>query len=276
MDELTTRSEMSETTTAPKADEQPTREGSQLKQFKVLFDGEPGETPAKGNAAERQQNAKPKTGDAKAKPKALKELAERLQLAPEDLYAIEVPMAEGKSLSIGKLKDAAAAQEQLTVRELAFEERVSKQEAEWTRAQQELNTLMSHIDPKAIKPELREKVRQQVESDLKREREAVLKAIPEWQNETVRETELAGIVEHLKDFGIHESFLTATMNHKLFRLVRDAYLRKVRTEKALAQVIEVKKPSTTGRSSAGTGAARKVNGKADRKLSPRWQEFANE
>jgi hypothetical protein len=104
---------------------------------------------------------------------------------------------------------------------------------------------------------LREKVRAKVEADVKRERARVLETIPEWSNETVRNADLGAMVEYLKDFGIHESFLTATMNHKLFRLVRSATLQKQRIEKALAKVEVVKKPSTTGKSAADNGAARK-------------------
>ena len=180
----------------------------------------------------------------------------RSSVAPEDLYAVEVPMADGRTMTLGKLKDAGAIQDQLTVREVQFAERVGKQEAEWTRAQTEMQELMAHIDPKAIKPELREKVRQKIDSDMKRERARVLEVIPEWQNETVREADLGAMVEYLKDFGIHESFLTATMNHKLFRMVRAATLQKQRMERALANVEQVRKPSTTGKAAPGNGAAK--------------------
>jgi hypothetical protein len=246
--------ESSETSEQPKSDEQ-AREGAQLDQFRKLL-SEAGES-HEGEAGESQQNAEPKAGKPKGKPKALKDLAETLSLEDKDLYAIEVPMADGKTLSIGALKDAAAKSDDLSVRELAFAERVTKQEAEWTRSQQEFAELMSQLDPKAIKPEVTAKVREKIAASQKRERALVLQTIPEWQNETVRDADLVGMVEYLKDFGIHESYLTATMNHKLFRLVRDGYLRKQRIDKALAQVEAVKKPSTTGKSSAGNGAARK-------------------
>jgi hypothetical protein len=218
-----------------------------------------GESHDEGNAGESQQNAEPKAGESKGKPKLLKDLAERLSVSDADLYDVEVPMPNGKAVKLGALKDAHANADDFTVRELAFEERVAKQEAEWTRGQTELQELLGQLDPKAIKPELREKVRQKVEASLKQERELTLKTIPEWQNETVRVADLGAMVEYLKDFGIHESFLTATMNHKLFRLVRSATLQKQRIEKALAKVEVVKKPSTTGKSAAGNGAAKKLD-----------------
>lgn len=252
MTELTSSSETSETTDQPKGEQG--READTLDNFrKILSEGESQE----GDADESPAEAKPQEGKPKGKPKALKDLAERLELQPEDLYAIEVPMADGKTLSLGKLKDAAAKQDDLTVRELALAEKAAKQEAEWTRSQTEFAELLSQLDPKAITPQVREKVRAKVEASHKRERELVLQSIPEWQDATVREAELGAMVDYLKDFGLPESFLTSTMHHKLFRMVRDATLRKQRFDKALASVVPVKKPSTTGKSGAGNGAPRK-------------------
>lgn len=78
------------------------------------------------------------------------------------------------------------------------------------------------------------------------------------------------MTELLKDYGISEQLLTATMSHKMFRFVRDAYLRKTRIEKALAKVAEVKKPSTTGKSGGGQGAPRKPDpASSSTRLTPR-------
>lgn len=256
MNESTQPSEMTDAPTPPTSD---APEQSARERLAALLndDGESHE----GKAGESQPNAEPEAGEPKGKPKALKDLAERLKVSDADLYAIEVPMSNGKAMSLGALKDAAAKQDDFTVRELAFEERVAKQEAEWTRAQTELTELMSHLDPKAIKPELRAKVAEKVKADAARERARILETIPEWSNETVREAELSAMVEHLRDFGIHESFLTASMNHKLFRMVRAATLQKQRIEKALAGVTPIKKPSTTGKGAAGNGTARSLDTK---------------
>lgn len=221
---------------------------------KLLAEETPGESHEEGGESESSSETPPSEGKPKGKPKAFKELAERLELTPEDLYAIEVPLAEGRTMTIGKMKDAAAIQDQLTVREMQFAERVGKQEAEWTRSQAEFAQLVSMIDPKALTPEMRKKAADTVTENNKRERAEVMRLIPEWSNQELRETELAGMVEHLKDYGIGESFLTANMSSKLMRLVRDSYLRKVRIERALAAVKVVKKPSSTGKSGA-PGAA---------------------
>lgn len=253
MNESTQSSETSTTTEQPKADGP--RESDTLDNFrKLLSEGESQE----GEGGESREQPEPQEGKPKGKPKALKDLAERLELQPEDLYAIEIPLGgDGKTVKLSELKDTFAKQDDLTVRELALAEKAAKQEAEWTRSQTEFAELMSQLDPKAITPQVKEKVRQKVDASVKRERELILQTIPEWQNATVREAELGAMVEYLKDFGLPESFLTTTMHHKLFRMVRDATLRKQRHEKALSSVVQVKKPSTTGKSGASNGAPRK-------------------
>lgn len=253
------RSETSQqTNTAPRSGSEGT---SGLEKLRALMASE-SETTEEGEAGESQENAQPEAGKPKGKPKALKDLAERLELAPEDLYGVELTTGTGKKVTLGSLKDLADKSDDLQVRELELEERRSKQEAEWTRAQQEQTALLAMIDQKAITPELRDAVKKRVDADLKRERELTLKAIPEWANDTVRDTELAGMTELLKDYGISEHLLTATMSHKMFRFVRDAYLRKARIEKALAKVVEVKKPSATGKSGGGRGAPPKPDASA--------------
>src|SRR5262245_14145169 len=257
MTESVTPSETTATPqTAPSSSEQAPapQEASRLERLRELLEIDSGENPD-GNAHESAEPAEP-NGKPKGKPKAIKELAEPASVSVEDLYAIEVPMGSGKPLTIGALKDIGAKDSDLSVRELAFAEKVSQQEADWTRAQRELEQLVAGIDPRAIKPEVRERVRQQIAESTKRERELTLQHIPQWANETVRDSELAGMVELLRDYGISEAFLTANPNHKVFRFVRDAFLRKQRITEALAKVAEVKKPSTTGRSAAGNAPAR--------------------
>lgn len=252
MTESTNVSETETTTTEPSS------EGSARERLAALLQEEQPGT-AEGEAGGSQQNAEPQAGAPQGKPKKFNDLAGRLEgVELDDLYKLEVMASkDGKPVTVEMLKDAHAKQDDFVVRELAFEERVAKQEAELTRSQTEFAELMASLDPKAITPEVKERVRQKVDASVKRERELTLKAIPEWQNATVREAELGAMVEFLKDFGIHETFLTGTMNHKLFRLVRYATLQKQRIDKALAKVETVRRPSTTGKSGAGNGAARK-------------------
>lgn len=232
-------------TPAPSPDD---REVFSVEDFAKVLRDDPGESQDDDASRESAPDEATK-GKPKGKPKAFKELAERLELTPEDLYAVEVPMADGRTMTLGKLKDAGAIQDQLVIREAQFAERVGKEEAAWTRQQAEFAQLVSMIDPKALSPEMKKKAADAVSENNRRERAEVMRLIPEWSNQELRETELSGMVALLGDYGIGESFLTANMSSKLMRFVRDAFLRKARMERALALVKTVpKKPSTTGKS----------------------------
>lgn len=257
----------SETTAQPDQQRAPAAEANREEtfsaaSFRKLLSEDPGESQTE-DESESESSSEPdksKAGKPKGKPKAFKELAERLELTPEDLYAVEVPMADGRTMTLGKLKDAGAIQDQLTVREMQFAERVGKQEADWTRQQAEFSQLVSMIDPKALTPEMKKRAADAVTENNKRERAEVMRLIPEWANQELRESELEGMVKLLGDYGIGESFLTANMSSKLMRFVRDAFLRKARIERALASVTVVKKePSKTGKSGAAGKPPRSPN-----------------
>lgn len=203
---------------------------------------------AEGKAGESQEKAKPL--------KALKDLAERLELAPEALYAIEVPMSDGKTMSLGQLKDAAAKQGDFTVRELAFEEQRTRQEGELLRAQGELRELIAALPQSAIKPETLELIRQKHEANLKRERTKTLEVIPEWSDETKRTEEIGGIVEHLKDYGFPANYLQSVYDHRTLKYIRDNYLREQRIRKALEQV-QATSPLSTPKSKTNGAAPKK-------------------
>lgn len=215
------------------------------------------ETAPTGEAGETHEKAEPTEGKTL---KALSDLAERLGVEVKDLYAVEVPMSDGQAMSLGALKDAVAKQEDLTQRELEVEERRIRIEADQTRAQAELKALIAALPPKAISEQVLQLVRQKAEAELAQERKAVMQSIPEWADESRRNAELQGMVAYLGDYGFPPTYLQGAFDHRLIRLVRDGYLRKMRVEQALAKVQEVKRPSTTGKSSPA-GAAKKPGGK---------------
>jgi hypothetical protein len=232
-------------------------EPNRLQTLAEIFTEEPesgSDTDAGESRHQATDDGEPKAKP-KGKPKGLKDLAERLELEPEELYAIAVPMADGKSMTLGELKDAAAKGDELSVRELEFEERKAKDQAALTRAQTELQALMAKLPESARKPELVEAIRRRAEADAKRERERTLQAIPEWNDADVRDKDLSGMVEMLADYGFPQNYLGQVLSHRMLRFVRDAYQRKQRIETALAKIKPVKRMSETGKSKPN-GAAR--------------------
>lgn len=247
-------------TTPSGAAEKPDK--SRIETLADLFrEGEPSQ---EGDASETDANGKPAERQKKGKPKGLKDLAERLELKPEDLYALEIPMSDGKSRTLGQLKDLAAKEGDLSVRELAFEETRSRRESDLMRAQSELRELVAALPKSAVKPEVLEAIRTKHEAVLKRERAQTLEVIPEWNDEAKRTEEIAGIVEHLKGYGFPANYLQSVFDHRTIRYIRDNWRREVRIQKALEQV-EAVRPKPTPKSTPN-GAAKKpyfsVSGKS--------------
>jgi len=188
----------------------------------------------------------------KAKPKTLKELAETLQLDVKDLYDLEIPASKpGEKFTLGQLKDHLAERENFTVSQLKLDEDRARMESDFTRAQQELQTLLAALPKEAIKPETLELIRTRHETTLKNERTRTMELIPEWRDEERRTQDLTGMAEHLKDYGFSASYLKSVYDSRTMKYLRDNYLRKQRLDKALALVTE-KKPNALGKGKPGT------------------------
>ncbi|HET7135172.1 MAG TPA: hypothetical protein VFJ25_04570 [Casimicrobiaceae bacterium] len=196
-------------------------------------------------------------------PKSFNDLAGKLGIKLEDLYKLEVADSKtGKKYTVEDLKGLLAEQDDFTVRSLQSEERLRRKEADFVRAEGELQTLLASLPANAVKPEVLAKVRQSREQKLDVERKRALEAIPEWGDETVRGTELKAIAEHLSDYGLPESFLLANFSAPLLRFVRDSWKRAESIRKALESVTERKSP-TPGKSRTQDKAAKpRANGSA--------------
>lgn len=218
---------------------------SSLRELAKLFapideKADPAETPA-GDGKKPAEKVKPKT---------LAQAAERLGVDIKDLYDLEIPSDQLKGLTLGKLKDHMVERENFTTRSLKLEEDAAQKEAEFERASLELQTLLGSLPKDAIKPEVRDAIRQKHEATLKIERERTLQAIPEWKNEKVRVEELTGMVEHLEGFGFPASYLRSVTDHRALKFIRASWQRATRLQAALELVTE-KKPAALGKGKSG-------------------------
>ena len=175
-------------------------------------------------------------------PKTLLELAELTGIKVEDLYAIEIPAAEdgGESQSFGKLKDLAAGESDFAGRELQFEERRVQFGNDQAKARAELEIVLKSLPEGAIKPEVLAKARKEREVMLDREAVRVLDVIPEWANDEVKRADLAGIGEHMEQYGFDSGHIDQIADHRMLRYMRDNLRRMKLVEKALAGVKPVK------------------------------------
>lgn len=185
------------------------------------------------------------------------DLAGRLGVELDDLYKLEVSQAEdGTPVTIENLKDRYAKQADYDLREIEFEERRVKQEAELMQAQEELREIMAAMPDKAIKPEVLQKVRDKHEAQMQLERKRTLEVIPEWQDEQTRTADIEGIAEHLKQYGYPNDYLARVADHRMIKYFRDNMLREQRIRTALSKV-KAGKPNPTTPNKAATKAPQK-------------------
>jgi hypothetical protein len=209
------------------------------------------EPPPESQEPEKAEGAAPEKASKATPPKGLADLAERLGVKPDAVYQVEVPIAEGESLSIGKLKDAYQEHGKLTERELRFEETRLQREGELLRASQELRDLVAMLPTESLKPEVMQKIRERQAVTLRRERELTLEAIPEWRDEAARVDEIAGMVEHLKGYGFPANYLEHVADHRTLRYIRENWRREQRVKRALDGVQKAPPPATAASRPAG-------------------------
>ncbi len=186
------------------------------------------------DSGETQEPVKP--------PKTLIELAELTGIKIEDLYAIEIPASEdgGEGQSFGKLKDLAASQSDFAGRELQLEERRVQFGNDQAKARAELEIVLKSLPEGAIKPDVLAAARKEREVMLDREAVRVLDVIPEWSNDEVKRADLAGIGEHMDQYGFDAGHINQIADHRMLRYMRDNFNRMKLVEKALAGVKPVK------------------------------------
>lgn len=171
-------------------------------------------------------------------PKTLTELAEMSGVSVEDLYAIEIPtQADGaEKLTFGALKDEAAKQIDYAGRELELQERRVTLEHDQVKARQDLEIILNALPPDSIKPEILARAKEERGVYLDREAARVLDVIPEWTDDEKKRTDLAGISEHMAQYGFDESHVAQVADHRMLRYMRDNFNRKQLVDKALAKV----------------------------------------
>jgi hypothetical protein len=187
-------------------------------------------------------------------PKNLAALAEALGVEVSKLYDIQIPSARDgeEPYTLGKLKDLAADHGEFTVRTIALEEEYRKKQGEYMRAEQELQAILATLPADAISEKARSALRAKRDQVIKAERTRVLETIPEWQDVEVRTQELEQIVEHLRDYGFPENYITSIFDHRTLRYIRENWRREVQLRKALERVQE-RKPTPPPKSKPPTG-----------------------
>ncbi len=172
----------------------------------------------------------------KARPVRFNDLAGATGLELDDLYKLELSNSAGETFTIEELKDMKASQDDFALRELQWEERRADEQAKLTQAQNELTQIIRGLPKGAVNADVLAGVRNRMAETERQERELTLQTIPEWQDESVRTSELAGMAEYLSTFGFPTNMLGSIVDHRYLNFIRSSYLREKRVKEALARV----------------------------------------
>lgn len=181
---------------------------------------------------------KPSGSGKKAEPvKRFNDLAGATGLDLDALYKLEVSLSEGgEPVTIEQLKDSYKQRDDLSLRELEFEERRTQQEGELLRASAELQEILQALPANAVKKDVLDKIRARSEQTAQTERQRTLEVIPEWKDDARRTDDIKAMVEHLGSYGIPKNYLNQVMDHRHFKYIRDNMLRERRVREAIAKV----------------------------------------
>lgn len=194
------------------------------------------------------------------KPHSIAEVAEKLGLTVEEVYALEVPLTgDGKKMSIGQLKDSIGELKAFEGHKLAFEEEKVKFEVGATRAKDELSTIVSKLK-EVIPPQHFETImkagRDEYTAKLNAEKAKVFEYIPEWQDKDTLAKEVEEINEFLEPYFGKKAFAQFN-NAKMIKLLRDTTKRELRVRQAIARMTEVTPSSKAASKKAPAKAASK-------------------
>lgn len=208
---------------------------------------EPGDEEGAGASGEE-------SGSENSTPSKFNDLAGKLDMELDALYKLEISQAaDGTPVTIEDLKDRFTKHDDLSMREIEFEERRTTQESEILQAQEELRELMASLPPKAISPEVLNKVRAKAEAQRTLEQQRTLELIPSWQDQDTRTADLTGMAEHLKQYGYPVDHLQRVADARQIKYIRDNWQREQRIRKAL-EAVKAGKPNPT-KPSKPTGKA---------------------
>ncbi|MCP4465868.1 MAG: hypothetical protein GY813_03835 [Halieaceae bacterium] len=165
------------------------------------------------NAPDEQEEAPQETEEPLT---TLKALAEKLEMQPKDLYAVEL----GDGLTIGQLKDRMKdLTEADTLRDKAEAHKIQT-ENELMSKRRELALVQQNLGREPT-PAEQVQAEQQWEAYVSHETSQTMKAIPDWAEPSVMEAERDGIVELLQGYGFSQSEMAATIDHRQVKLLRD-------------------------------------------------------
>jgi hypothetical protein len=124
-------------------------------------------------------------------------------------------------VTLGQLKDAWRDGKAVESKQTELTKARAEWQADQIRQQREIDQLLSAIDPAAIRPEQAQAVQRVNAERLSREREALLRTVPEWSDPVAVQADVLAITAHLQPYGITAADVDAITDHRLLRYFRE-------------------------------------------------------
>jgi len=178
--------------------------------------------------------------DGKFRARTLAEVAEHLDIAPDQFYGLALTTGDGETVTLGALKDAwqegREAQRETAQRETGLDEREAA-----LRAEQALwEPILAELRDK-VPQDFQARLRGQAEQTLSRERSRLRAAMPELADEAHFDGFRGKVIEFLSTYGYTPREMAIT-DHRMLVILRDHMRLKDRLEQLLAYEPERRPP----------------------------------
>jgi len=151
---------------------------------------------------------------------------------------VEVPMPYGmEKMTVGAMKDAVS---EMHLRQ----ERMDKQSNEVMVERSELGNIVQQLEP-YLTPEVLDTIKQRRQAVLARENQRMLEVIPEWEDNTVFQTDRKVMQSLAGEYGFSEREFKTVSDHRLVKLLRDYSNLRSRVEKARTEAKPISKGKQT-------------------------------
>ncbi len=173
------------------------------------------------------------------KPGSLAQLAESAGITLDELYKLNVSMADGRGeMPLSQLKDNVTEGSRIEEQREQLETNRSEFENEMIRARQELSVMVGLLPE--LPPEFIAKAKQQHIEHLDTERAALLDIKPEWADPAKFQAAQDHILTGISEYGFSRADLNMISDHRLTKLLHDFATLKERVGKANARLKEVR------------------------------------
>jgi hypothetical protein len=182
----------------------------------------PAHAPEAGEAGEAAPAAEAAPED--TSPRTWDELVKATGATKEALYAVEIPLGNGESMTLGELKDRAREYRDIDVARVELDERRERETMEGIDSRRRIAGIMAKLAPVArhLPPDLMQAVEADYREHLQRESAFLRTAAPEWGDPKAAETGRALIVDFLRPYGISAAEVAAFDDHRFILAAHDA------------------------------------------------------